>query len=401
MTEPTCADDRPQHPWGWQVTPGSSDIDEQRHRRWRGWRRLVFPGIWLIYLGQTAAGVSKHSTGWGAAVGYAIILAFCWCYLQSLPAAWADRRRLFWTWYAAMMALCAIETLFAHEDAFVMCVYIAVVSVGFLGRRAWFVLGALTVIATVMPRLVPEWHAKLQTVNALTIPLVGLAMWGFFGVIRTNQALADARSEVARLAAENERSRIARDLHDLLGHSLTTITVKAGLARRLAQRHDNERAAIEIAEVEELSRRSLADVRAAVAGHRDVTLAGELATAREVLRASGIVAELPGSVDIVDPSLSELFGWVAREGVTNVVRHARAAHCTIKVDRNWIEILDDGRGGIAGAGNGLTGLRERVEAAGGIVQIGGSSFGGWRLRVDVPSAGQSPASADNSSAATA
>ena len=111
-------------------------------------------------------------------------------------------------------------------------------------------------------------------------------------------------------------------------------------------------------------------MRAAVAGHRDVTLAGELATAREVLRAAGIVAELPGSVDIVDPTLSELFGWVIREGVTNVVRHARAAHCTITVDRNWIEIADDGRGGIAGAGNGLTGLRERVEAAGGTVQIG-------------------------------
>jgi two-component system sensor histidine kinase DesK len=221
---------------------------------------------------------------------------------------------------------------------------------------------------------------------AFTIPMVALAMWGFFGLIRTNQALADARAEVARLAAENERTRIARDLHDLLGHSLTTITVKAGLARRLAEKHDNERAAVEIAEVEKLSRSSLADVRSAVAGHRDVTLVGELATAREVLRAAGVVAELPGSVEIVDPALSELFGWVVREGVTNVVRHARAAHCTIRVDRDWIEISDDGRGGIAGAGNGLTGLRERVEAAGGTVQIGGQTYSGWRLRVDVPMA---------------
>ncbi len=123
-----------------------------------------------------------------------------------------------------------------------------------------------------------------------------------------------------------------------------------------------------------------------MAGHREVTLAGEIATAREVLRAAGVVAELPGSVDIVDASLSELFGWVTREGVTNVVRHARAAHCAIRVDRNSIEIDDDGRGGVAGAGNGLTGLRERVEAAGGTVRLETTPFKGWRLRVEVPGA---------------
>ncbi len=373
----------PERPWGWDRS-GSYDVEDQR-RKWRGWRRLVFPGIWLVYLGQTAAGVGKHSSGWAAVAGYAIIAAYCVCYLQALPALWMGRRRRFWMLYAALLVLCAVETLFAHEDAFVMCVFIAVQTVGVLGNRALPAIVALTLVATLTPRLVTSWHADVQPTNGLTIPLTALAMWGFFGVIRTNQALADARSEVARLAAENERTRIARDLHDLLGHSLTTITVKAGLARRLSERNENERAAVEIAEVEELSRRSLADVRAAVAGHREVTLAGEIATAREVLRAAGVVAELPGSVDIVDASRSELFGWVTREGVTNVVRHARAAHCTIRVDRNWIEIADDGRGGgVAGAGNGLTGLRERVEAAGGTVRLETAPFKGWRLRVEVP-----------------
>ncbi len=95
---------------------------------------------------------------------------------------------------------------------------------------------------------------------------------------------------MARLAAEGERSRIARDLHDLLGHSLTTITIKAGLARRLSAT-DPERAAAEIGEVEDIARRSLADVRAAVAGYREVSLAGELATGRELLRAAGIEAD--------------------------------------------------------------------------------------------------------------
>ena len=385
MNDNECGPSQPWRPWGWDV--GTPTAEEQG-RRWRGWRRYVFPGIWLIYLTQTASGVSKHSSGWAEIVGYAIIAAFCVAYVQALPAAWSGNSRRFWVLYVTMVALMGVETIFAHEDALVMCVYIAVLTVGGFGRYAWAGIAVLTAIAAFLPAAVPSWHAGIDGAMAFTVPLVALAMWGFFGLIRTNVALAEARAEVARLAAENERTRIARDLHDLLGHSLTTITVKAGLARRLAQRDDNERAAAEIAEVEELSRRSLADVRAAVAGHRDVTLAGELATAREVLRAAGVVAELPGSVEIVDPSLSELFGWVTREGVTNVVRHARAARCTIRVDRDWIEIVDDGRGGIAGAGNGLAGLRERVEAAGGTVKIGAEPFGGWRLRVDVPMAAE-------------
>jgi two-component system sensor histidine kinase DesK len=347
------------------------------------WRRVIFPGIWLIYLSQTAHGVGLHSSGWAAAAGYAVLVAFCVLYLAALPFAWARQQGRFWMVYAAALALVAIETAFAHEDAFIMLTFVAVLTVGALGARSVPVLALFIVVAIAVPPAVRSWHAGLDFTPLITITLVGLAMYSFFGLIRSNQELAEARSEVARLAAENERTRIARDLHDLLGHSLTTITVKAGLARRLAERHD-ERAIVEIAEVEELSRRSLADVRAAVAGHRDVTLAGELATAREVLRAAGIVAELPGSVEVVDPSLSELFGWVVREGLTNVVRHARASHCAVRVDRGWIEITDNGRGGIAGSGNGLTGLRERVEAAGGTVHAGAAPYGGWRLRVDVP-----------------
>jgi two-component system sensor histidine kinase DesK len=116
-----------------------------------------------------------------------------------------------------------------------------------------------------------------------------------------------------------------------------------------------------------------------------VTLVGELASAHEVLRAAGVQAELPRAVDIVDPRLRELFGWVIREGVTNVVRHARASRARIALGATWITIDDNGRGGrsgIAGAGNGLTGLRERVEAAGGTLVTGGRADG-WRLRVDI------------------
>jgi two-component system sensor histidine kinase DesK len=355
-------------------------------RRWRsGWRRYVFPGIWLVYLAQTVSGVQRYASGWGVVAGYAIVAAFVGCYLVALSAAWSARTRRFWAAYAGMLLLCAAETPFAHEHAFVMLVYIVVVTTGRFGRYAVPMVAAMAATAAFAPALVPSWHAGVEPSWLITVPLVGVAMWGFFGIIRSNVELAAARAEVARLAAENERTRIARDLHDLLGHSLTAITVKAGLARRLAERGEHARSTAEIGEVERLSRRTLADVRAAVAGHRDITLAGELATAREVLRAAGILAELPGSVDVVDPALSELFGWVVREGVTNVVRHSRATHCTVTLGPDRVEITDDGRGGLGStaAATGLVGLRERVAALGGTVEARPLSPG-WRLRVRVP-----------------
>ncbi|TAM80749.1 MAG: sensor histidine kinase [Jatrophihabitans sp.] len=353
-----------------------------------GWRRWVFPGIWLIYLVQTAADVDRYSSGAAAVAGYGIIVAFCACYLGAISSGWELRIGRFWLLFCVAAALTGVETIFARDGAFVFFVYLAVLAVAGLRERAWPLVAGMGLVTLFGPALFGGWRAGQDWSGALAVVLVGLAMYGFFSVIQSNIELAEARAEVARLAAENERTRIARDLHDLLGHSLTTITVKAGLARRLAQRGDHSRAAAEIGEVEALSRSTLADVRAAVAGHRDVTLAGELATAREVLRASGVEAELPASVAEVAPQLSELFGWVVRESVTNVVRHAHAQHCTVAVGGRWIEVRDDGRGGLPGAGTGLIGLRERVDAAGGTVRAGGVGVGGvgagWRVRVDVP-----------------
>ena len=150
----------------------------------------------------------------------------------------------------------------------------------------------LALAALLVPAAIPSWHDTVahdfDNVTPIAIPIVALVTFAVLQVVQGNRALAEARAELARLTAENERSRIARDLHDLLGHSLTTITVKAGLARRLSEA-DPMRAFQEVAEVEALARGSLADVRAAVADYREVTLAGELATRREVLRARNVV----------------------------------------------------------------------------------------------------------------
>ena len=145
--------------------------------------------------------------------------------------------------------------------------------------------------------------------------------------------------------------------------------MKAGLARRIGTT-DPARALAEIGEVEVLARRALTDVRAAVANYREVTLAGELATGKELLRAAGVAADLPSAVDIVDARHQELFGWVLREGLTNVVRHAHATSCTVLLSTSSVEIIDDGVGGAPLAGQGLAGLRQRVTAAGGRVDAG-------------------------------
>lgn len=224
----------------------------------------------------------------------------------------------------------------------------------------------------------------------LAVTLVALSLWmaGFAGNIRLTIELRATREELARAAVAAERARIGRDLHDILGHSLTAIAVKAGLARRLTP-GDADAAAREIADVERLAREALADVRATAAGYRDVSLAAELAVARSVLEAAGMRAELPTAVDDVTPAGREVFGYVVREAVTNVVRHSAATRCVIELSPTSVEIRDDGIGAVSathGRGAGLRGLSERLTAVGGTLSAGPQQGGGFRVRADLDGA---------------
>jgi two-component system, NarL family, sensor histidine kinase DesK len=343
-------------------------------RKWtQGWRRLVLLALPLVYLIYVAGSVRQNSHGAAAVAGYAVLAAFAACWLAVPPVSAAASSRRFWVWYAVLVALAVAELPFARAAGFVLGVFITIATVARLGARSAPIVAVLALGALLVPVAIGPWHdslaAAFDTVTPIAIPVVALTMFAVLQVVRGNQALAEARAELARLAAENERIRIARDLHDLLGHSLTTITVKAGLARRLGSA-DPARAVDQIAEVEELSRRALADVRAAVSGYRDVTLVNELARGRELLRAAGITADLPTAADVAGPANQELFGWAVREGLTNVIRHARASSCTVRLSPSSLEITDDGIGAAAPAGNGLRGLRERVAAAGGTLDAG-------------------------------
>lgn len=207
---------------------------------------------------------------------------------------------------------------------------------------------------------------------------------------RANAKLRLAQEEVEHIAKVAERERIARDLHDVLGHTLSVIVLKSELASRLFDR-DHDRARAEIAEVEQIAREALAEVRQAVRGYRTGSLAEEFARARHTLETAGIRAEceMPQQVSALrelSPAQETVLALVTREAVTNVVRHSGAGLCQLCLQRNKdhyrLEIADNGRGGSQVEGNGLRGMRERLEALGGTMER--HSVHGMRIIATLP-----------------
>jgi two-component system sensor histidine kinase DesK len=373
-----------------------------------GW---LFAAIWLVYLAQPAAHVWAEHDLVRRYLGLATLLAFAAIFVAAFAVQRSLRRhggRLPLLVGAAVLsaqaALIAVGYRTIGPEAGGLFIYLAVMSVFLLPTGpGWLVVAGCIVTSVAVPGLVHGWQP--DGTLAFQVFVSALAAWGVVQLIQRNVQLTEARNEITRLALADERSRFARDLHDILGHSLTVVAVKAELAGRLASL-DPARAEAEIADVERIAREALADVRAAAAGYREVTLCEELASARTALAAAGIEADLPDQVVDVPRSRQDLFGWAVREGVTNVVRHSGATRCRIRVTSSEIEISDDGRGpgGRADArpadsppapqragdqerppgGHGLTGLRERADAIGAAVSVGRSALGGFLLRVRVP-----------------
>jgi two-component system sensor histidine kinase DesK len=354
-------------------------------RRWR-WS---FSGIfWLVFL--TPAIRTTLNSDRDIAVKAATLVCFALfiaLYLLSVPLTasrpWNDPVRYLTPVAALVLGLLTIPV--AGEDGVSTFVYVAVVAVGLLPPRVAIGFAvSVAALATVLVESVPGWSRDPASL-LFSIGLATVATSAFMRLIRRNAELAVAREDLAHFAVEQERARFARDLHDLLGHSLTVITVKAELAGKLLSR-DPGKAADEVADIERLAREALADVRATVAGYREVTLAAEVSSARSTLEAAGIAAELPGALDEVPGERRELFGWVVREGVTNVVRHSRAQRVRVAVSPTTVEVVDDGTGcvDIVASGHGLQGLRERLAEVGGRLEAGPVDAGGFRLFAEVP-----------------
>jgi len=202
---------------------------------------------------------------------------------------------------------------------------------------------------------------------------------------RSNRKLIRAQEEIEHLAKVAERERIARDLHDVLGHTLSVIILKSELAGKLMDR-DPQRAGSEIREVEQISRQALSEVRDAIRGYRSQGLSAELAQAKATLETAGVSVKCDAArVEL--PALHEgVLSMAVREAVTNVVRHAQARTCILRLEQRdgscQLDVEDDGRGGFQNEGNGLRGMRERVEMLGGTLSC--DSHAGTRLTITLP-----------------
>ena len=363
--------------------PPSEDTSGRRFR-W-GW---LVAGVWLAYLLKPLQRMWADSHGSGQVLGIAAVVAFSIAYLaffgvirefrqqERIPPLWQRAGYL-----TGMLGLGALMIPAAGDLALNTLVYVTAMAMMTLPLRVGAgVAAALFAIAEISVQVVPGWRG--DTSYGFGVLLAGLAVFGLRRATQRGWELAEARRDFAELRVQEERTRFARDLHDILGHSLTVVTVKAELAGKLLP-DQPDRAATEIADVERLARAALADVRAAVAGYREPSLAGELVSARSALTAAGITPVLPTAVDQVPEDRRELFAWAIREGVTNVVRHSGAARCTVTLTADAVEITDDGRGatGGTGGGHGLTGLRERAAAAGAVLKVGAAPDGGFRLEV--------------------
>ncbi|MGX9721346.1 sensor histidine kinase [Stenotrophomonas acidaminiphila] len=228
------------------------------------------------------------------------------------------------------------------------------------------------------------WQA-IAWVPVLSI-IIGLIVSGERSGHEKDAALRLSHEEVRRLAATAERERIGRDLHDLLGHTLSLITLKMELSRKLFER-DPARAQRELAEAEQIARDALAQVRSAVTGFRAADMAAEIASAHLLLESSRV--HLRHSPPPPMPGWIECgLAMVLREAVTNIARHAQASEAMIalRVEAGVVvlDVADDGRGGVSANGNGLAGMRERVAALGGTLQIDSPRGAGTRLTVTVP-----------------
>ncbi|WP_109486622.1 sensor histidine kinase [Occallatibacter savannae] len=224
--------------------------------------------------------------------------------------------------------------------------------------------------------------------------------WGFpafFGLLvgagnllaaqrmRSNQKLLLAHEEIEHLAKVAERERIARDLHDVLGHTLSVVVLKSELAGKIL--HQNpERAQKEIAEVEQIARTALAEVREAIRGYRAEGLAAELDRARATLDAAGVSLDCSSTPPKLLPAQETVLSLILREAITNIVRHAHASRCEVSFEQNAertiLQIEDDGSGGIRSEGSGLRGMRERVESLNGRLQI--LSENGTSIMIEIP-----------------
>jgi two-component system sensor histidine kinase DesK len=373
--------------------------------------RWFFSAIWLVYLIAPVSGLFGHRHGvlWIAG-GLAITVAFCVAYV-ALLVKWGEQLRLGRAGLAVIAVLAALACGVYGKDWLPLWIYVSaatgVVLTGEPDGRRRALRGVIAVgVCYVFFGWLSHDDASDFLVVLLPVLLIGLAMIGFRLQIAVMHELAQARETVAKLATNEERLRLARDMHDLTGQSLSLITLKSELAAKrlskLPATSERDTVLGDLGDIGRVSRQTLHDIREAVSGYRRPTLAIEAITARNVLDAAAIrFDDDPGLTlrsGTFDAEAEAVLAWCLREAVTNVIRHSGAKNCRVRLTERpgelVLEVCDDGRGpGHAqdgkqdSTGAGLRGMSERLSTEGGRLWLGAADPAkgqGFKLTATVP-----------------
>jgi two-component system, NarL family, sensor histidine kinase DesK len=357
-------------------------------RRWIKLGRLFMVAWLAFFIYPLGAFLTDRFTTETRAYGLLILLALAliWAWFWTRIIAGPDRRFLVPAIVGATLLL-TVFTLRTPPQYGSLFLYAVIMGgASFSWRRGIAAVIALSTLAGVIEFARGE-SVTQSTGQFLNDLLVGGAAVAGCLLVQANQQLSQAREQIARLAVGEERLRFARDLHDLLGHSLSVIALKSELAGRLIKTTPGL-AAHEVEDIEKVARDALREVREAVAGYRQPTLAAELAGAKEALTAAGIEYHVDQDHAPLPPAVEAVLAWTVREGVTNVMRHSQAKRCSVRIinkdGQATVEVIDDGRGGLPQAGSGLRGLEERVRERGGSLTAEPLPHEGFRLRVTLP-----------------
>jgi two-component system, NarL family, sensor histidine kinase DesK len=365
-----------------------------RLERWELIGRM-FMSAWVLFAAPAAVSIATSGLGaWQLAVvaGFVVWAAvWVWFWMRALGRSQTAEV----VGWVGLTVLLAQFSLIQPQPAGTFLVFSFIVAgVIFPLPRVGWVMAALVVLqlSLLVARQADPATAVNNLINSILVGGVGIGgrlLWLSYG------ELVAAREEIARLAVSEERLRFARDVHDLLGQSLAMIVLKSELAARQLPADADDSLRQELRDVARAARSSLGDLRDAVAGYRRPTLQAEISSARTALRTAGIDFTVDDRLGPLPAEQDSVLAWCMREAVTNVLKHSGARSCTVRLSRAGttarLQVTDDGRGAATlSGGSGLVGIRERIELAGGTVEVSPEKGRGFELTIAVPAPAAAP-----------
>lgn len=366
-------------PATWLAQP--HDTKPKRHWDRFGWLMAV---IWLVFLVYPVLALLDSSAGSGwIIVGWAALVLFVVLYVVGFVRGMSTGRGLGsapapgqWLFFAGLIGCAAISIPAAGGLALSFLPFImSFASYGLTRAAHWITLIGGVAASALWVFLLPGGMNYIS-ILAIVLLLGAVNTVSTWLIIRS----ADAERLSLELATSEGREAVARDVHDLIGHSLTVVRMKAQLAKRLIDT-DPERARSELGEIEALAAEAISGVRATVAGTRAASLTEQLTASDKTLRSAGISTKVNGDPAALSPAQGLTASWILREATTNILRHAHATVVTVSIAPGSLAVQDDGRGSAGREGNGVRGMRERAAAAGAHLGVTSPASGGTRVEV--------------------